>query len=383
MRISTHVWNHRHLPLTCAALLLAGLGACIEPEPLDNEELGTTEQSTLLGDLGVALGSPVATGNTIGLSNDFRPTCITNSNAPDASYTWTAPSTGTFTFDTTGSSFDTVLDILSFNTGSSLGCNDDSNNTLQSSVSVGLTAGQSVRVIIDGYGGGSGAFRLSIQASAAIPAAGLHLWLRSDAGVTLSGSQISRWVDQSGNGRNAAMSTAPRQPTYVAGALNGKPMVRFFGQQSMGLEITASPTTFTVFVMGRNSRTDNSFSMILGPGGNSPNNQLRWENGSQALFVGTGNNMPIITSSIGDTRAYHALSARYDGATMTVYRDGNATSSHAFSTSGPWILASVGSYYSSNFMVGDLGEVIIYNRVLTESERLSVNGYLRSKYGLP
>jgi hypothetical protein len=380
MRISTHVWNHRHLPLTCAVLLLAGLGACVEPEPLDNEGLGTTEQSTLLGDLGVTLGSPVATGNTIGLSNDFRPTCIANSNAPEASYTWTAPFTGTFTFDTTGSSFDTVLDILSFNTSSSLGCNDDSNNTLQSSVSVSLTAGQSVRVIIDGYGGSSGAFRLSIQAT--IPVAGLHLWLRSDAGVTLNGSQISRWVDQSGNGRNAAMSTVPRQPTYVAGALNGKPMMRFFGQQSMGLELTASPTTFTVFVMGKNSRTDNSFSMILGPAGNLPNNQLRWEDGSQALFVGLDINMPIIRSPIGDTRTYHALSARYDGATMTVYRDGNVTSSHGFSTTGPWTIASVGSYYSGTFMVGDLGEVIIYDRALTESERLSVNGYLRSKYGL-
>jgi hypothetical protein len=179
------------------------------------------------------------------------------------------------------------------------------------------------------------------------------------------------------------MATASRQPSFVSGALNGKPVLRFNGAQSMYLDTFASPTTFTVFIVGKNSNPSESFSMILGPGGNAPNNQMRWEGGSRALFVGTGNNLPVITSSIGNTRVFHALSTRYDGGTMTVYRDGNATSSHSFSTSGPWTLASVGSYYSSYYMQGDLAEVLIYARALSESERASVNSYLRSKYNLP
>jgi Concanavalin A-like lectin/glucanases superfamily len=157
-------------------------------------------------------------------------------------------------------------------------------------------------------------------------------------------------------------------------------VIRFNGTQSLYLDIFAQPTTFTVFVVGKNSMPSESFSMILGPGGNAPNNQLRWENGSQALFVGTGNNLPIITSSLGNTRIYHALSASYNGAVMNVYRDGNAVSSHPFTTTGPWTLASVGSWYSSYYMQGDLAEVVIYDRALSESERASVNAYLRSKY---
>jgi len=221
-----------------------------------------------------------------------------------------------------------------------------------------------------------------------MPTSGLHLWLRADAdvynGATLltSTGLASQWRDQSGNGRTASMATTTRQPTFVPGALNGRPVIRFSGAQSMNLNVFSQPTLFSVFVVGKNSLTSESFSMILGPGGNSPNNQLRWNNGSQALFV-TQNAGTIVTSPIGNTRVYHALSARYDGSTMTFYRDGNAMSSTNFTTTAPWTIASVGSWYSTYYMTGDLAEVIIYDRALSEAERASVNAYLRSKYNLP
>jgi len=91
----------------------------------------------------------------------------------------------------------------------------------------------------------------------------------------------------------------------------------------------------------------------------------------------------VTTVSTGNTRVYHALSARYDGATMTVYRDGGAVSSSSFATTGPWTLASVGSFYSSDFMVGDLAEVVLYDRALSEEDRAAADSYLRTKYNLP
>lgn len=360
--------------------LAAGLGGCADR--VGQDDLGSVEQLSFLGDLGVALGSPVVTGSTLGRSNDYQASCA-SSNAPDASYTWTAPSPGTYVFSTTGSSFDTILEVRAYNTGASLGCNDDSNGTLQSTVSVGLSGGQTVVVVIDGFSTSSGSYQLNINGSTSIPASGLHLWLRADAGVDAPGNRMARWADQSGNGRNASMATLSRQPFFIASALNGRPVVRFTGAESMYLDVFAQPTTFSVFAVGKNSNPSESFSMILGPGGNAPNNQLRWENGSQALFVGTGNNLPIITSSIGNTRIYHALSALYNGSVMNVYRDGGFVSSSGFSTTGPWTLASVGSWYSTYFMQGDLAEVIIYDRALSESERLTVNAYLRGKYALP
>lgn len=219
--------------------------------------------------------------------------------------------------------------------------------------------------------------------SGGVPGTGLHLWLRADAGVVADGSGlVSTWQDQSSNGRHASMPTLARQPQLIGNALNGRPVLRFGGAHSLSFSTLVGPTQFSVFFVGLNRKTSFA-SMILGPGGSSPNNQLRWESGTEALFVGTSNELPVVTSTIGDTRVYHALSAVYDGASMTVFRDGAVRSTHAFSTTGPWTFASVGSYYSSEFLEGDLAEIIIYDRPLTAAERDQVQTYLRDKYGLP
>jgi hypothetical protein len=243
-----------------------------------------------------------------------------------------------------------------------------------------------VTLVVDGYGFSCGNITLNIAGPPGPPPQGaLGLWLRADEGIQLDpvDSKIAQWTDQSGNGRHGLMNSSPRRPQLVAGALNGKPVVSFDGAQSLYLSAPVQPSTFTVLVVGKNRKMSESYSMILGPEGNWANNQLRWENGSQALFVGTGNNMPHITSSIGNTRVFHLLSARYDGSKMSVYRDGSFVSSHIFATSGPWTLAQVGAWYSTYFMEGDLAEVLVYEQALPDSDRTSAEYYLKTKYALP
>jgi hypothetical protein len=215
------------------------------------------------------------------------------------------------------------------------------------------------------------------------PTASLKLWLSADKSVLVNNGKVSQWFDQSGNNLNAQQVTLSRQPTLVNGAINGLPVLRFYGAQSLLLTSMFSPTTFTFFVVGKNNMASESFSMILGPGGNAPNNQLRWENGSQALLVGTGNNLPIVKATTGNTRVYHALSGRYDGSTLTVYRDGNLVKTQSFVTSGPWTLNQIGAWFSSYFMQGDLAEILFYDQAISESDRITANTYLKEKYALP
>jgi hypothetical protein len=138
-------------------------------EPAEESVLQTVTQETFGADLGQALGSPVTTNSTCGRTHDFTPSCSYSTGAPDMSYTWTAPSTGSFTFSTTGSSFDTILDVRRYNDNVSLGCNDDANSTLQSSVTLSLTVGQTLLVVVDGYRTNCGNFRLNISAVAGCP----------------------------------------------------------------------------------------------------------------------------------------------------------------------------------------------------------------------
>lgn len=143
-----------------------GLAGCAASAGDDEQE--DVEQASFGANLGSVVATPAATGNTTGGTNDNRPSCSPSSTAPDIAYFWTAPTTGTYTFSTVTSipmsaPFDTVLEIRNVATGASLGCNDDSPGTVRSTVSVNLTSGQVVRVIVDGFGAASGTFILSIS----------------------------------------------------------------------------------------------------------------------------------------------------------------------------------------------------------------------------
>jgi hypothetical protein len=107
-------------------------------------------------------------GSTTGRPNDVNGGCGTFS-APDAGYTFTAPLTGSYTFDTLGSGYDTVLHVHDGGcSGPELTCNDDFSG-LQSRVTLGLTAGQTVTVVVDGYSSSSGSYVLNIASSATCP----------------------------------------------------------------------------------------------------------------------------------------------------------------------------------------------------------------------
>jgi len=68
---------------------------------------------------------------------------------------------------------------------------------------------------------------------------------------------------------------------------------------------------------------------------------------------------------------------------MTVFRDARGISSQQFVTTGPWTFASVGAFFSSLFLEGGIGEILICDRPLSSVGRQAVNSYLRSNYGLP
>jgi hypothetical protein len=90
-------------------------------------------------------------GDTTGNANATQSFCG-GFDAPDQSYEFTAPATGTYTFDTVGSPFDTVLYVRDATCGGmDLDCNDDFGMTLESQVQVFLSQGQTVIVFVDGY----------------------------------------------------------------------------------------------------------------------------------------------------------------------------------------------------------------------------------------
>ena len=116
-------------------------------------------------DLGSALGPRVATGSTAG-AGALVGSCG-GAGAPERAFVWRAPRLGAYTFDTVGSSFNTVLHVRDGGcVGRELACNDDtlSGLVLRSTVTLDLAAGQVVALIVDGSGVEQGDFTLNITA---------------------------------------------------------------------------------------------------------------------------------------------------------------------------------------------------------------------------
>ncbi len=100
---------------------------------------------------------------TVGMGDDVSPSCA-NSNAPDMAVQFTAPSAGTYIFETAGSDFDTVLYARPGCFGAELACNDDGNGLgLQSRLVLDLAANETVVVVVDGFGTNSGNVVLTVR----------------------------------------------------------------------------------------------------------------------------------------------------------------------------------------------------------------------------
>lgn len=116
-------------------------------------------RATLTGDNGSDSASNAAATKESG-----EPNHAGNVGGKSLWWSWTAPQTGTFTVDTVGSSFDTLLAVYTGSNVSGLtvrGSDDDSGGNLVSRIVVQVSAGTTYAIAVDGYGAASGTVNLN------------------------------------------------------------------------------------------------------------------------------------------------------------------------------------------------------------------------------
>src|SRR5260221_2651489 len=87
-------------------------------------------------------------------------------------------------------------------------------------------------------------WRPLVSGAAFTPASltGLLAWYKADAGVTLSGSNVTQWNDQTSNGYNLTPSTNP--PTFSATGFNSKQGITFTNAGTLNLGTGVSVVNF-------------------------------------------------------------------------------------------------------------------------------------------
>eukprot|EP00050_Salpingoeca_kvevrii_P021335 m.109383 g.109383 ORF g.109383 m.109383 type:complete len:1440 (-) comp9298_c0_seq1:300-4619(-) len=121
-------------------------------------------------DLGNATGSQIASGTTAGGADRFAPSCQ-RSFGPERTILWRAPSSEVVVFSTAGSEIDTVLAVHAWSASrcaagklwTELACNDDTSEGVpHSRISLPVAEGWLYVIVVHGFGGISGKFKLSI-----------------------------------------------------------------------------------------------------------------------------------------------------------------------------------------------------------------------------
>lgn len=130
------------------------------------------DMAALTGRCGTAtpIGVERVVGCTQGHVREGYSGCDLQGTAPDVYFTFTAPCSATYAFDTAGSGFDTMLSLhsgCSATSANTIACNDDNPAAIDRSSRLTRTimAGETVIVRVSGYQANAGVFALDVTAS--------------------------------------------------------------------------------------------------------------------------------------------------------------------------------------------------------------------------
>jgi hypothetical protein len=234
---------------------------------------------------------------------------------------------------------------------------------------------------------------VTLDGAAPIPGTGLALWLTGDDAMKSAGSgKLASWTNPLVPNSSASASEAASQPSVAANALNGHAAVRFDGEANMLMaNIDISPASWpdvTVFAVF-NSATDvnNPLRSVYGDDNGDYDRAAGLDDRS-----GDANNYVIFTGDKG-VAGYFALkpnqpylsSDQYTATEFKGWIDGKQSLTrpeiHWGEALPNMYIGGTGTSFNQ-FWKGDIAEMIVYARVLTDAERTQVEDYLAKKYGV-
>ncbi len=205
-------------------------------------------------------------------------------------------------------------------------------------------------------------------------------------------SGTATWVDKApdATAHDASQDTTSKQPTLVSNALNSLPVVRFDGGDSLTFSSVPAHAAGnnTVIAVAKSNDTSGEERIINFQQDAGSRNGLRYVN-DQAHYLQGASFSEVIASNAGVT-SFHIISGRYDGLAplnekRAIFVD-SASAAHADNGSG--VNASVnngyvGSYNNTgSYLQGDIAELLVYDRALSEWELNRVGYYLQDKWGI-
>jgi hypothetical protein len=246
---------------------------------------------------------------------------------------------------------------------------------------------------------------------------GLQLWLDASAPETLFDSTtggslvaadggVARWEDKSGNARHFTQSTSGNRPLRKTGQQNGLGTLLFAAGAvaSRGDDILIgsdfgdylqSGQSATVFVVFKTLTSDVRHELINKQDASGGWRFLVESDNKVKLFFddNSGGRTTVETASTVSTSSYSVLVFKASGGSLSsaaIYKNGASlpvsASGSVQSVDDNSAAVEVGGGTSGGVIYdslnGDIGEIIIYNAALSDTDRASVESYLIAKWGI-
>jgi hypothetical protein len=230
---------------------------------------------------------------------------------------------------------------------------------------------------------------------------GCQLWLdaadSNATGTSTNGAIITTWKDKSINGLTG---TSSGSPTLVTLSQNGLPCVSFTAASSQyfnfGTGIPLLSSGITVFAVGKTTFGASGQTIVAKSRANGYNGRwaLLYESPNLEFLIDVtiGGNVVAASSATKYSGVFSLFEGAWSSPTTFLYVNGNQTAlaNNAGTPLSTTDVLLVGAYPSSTGTVppygfyynGTIGEIIVYNCILTSSQRQSVEGYLAWKWGI-
>lgn len=237
--------------------------------------------------------------------------------------------------------------------------------------------------------------------------AGLGLWLDAadSSTLTLNGNTVSEWRDKSGNARHFSQGTAATQPNAVNRTQNGRRVLDFELSQELtgnaaSLNILRNVSGATLMAAARfdalaatNAVTSGLFLISSGASTSAARTSIFSGAGAAGTIGVSGRRLDADT--FGFARAASAVgeyiiagTLDYANSDAFIYTNGQLLAQNlAFQTNGNTSDTdsrsfSVGSVGGGSYFDGWIGEILVWPRALSASERLAAERYLGRKWGI-
>ncbi len=208
----------------------------------------------------------------------------------------------------------------------------------------------------------------------AAPVSGMNAWYDASQGVTLSGTTVTGWADQSTNGHDATVGSGT--PQLASSQINGQPAVLF---RNNDLTIQSNITPQQEYIVFKSGTGSNNWGNDWGgPIGQQNDNGWMFQSGTRQMW-NDGARTPLAVSQNGTAIVQNNPNGNPYGlanvANYMILKVNPKNFAPAFGRIG-----RPNNSWGNSLL--DVAEILIYDHVLSPTEEAQVGTYLGTKYNI-